>query len=309
MSSPDAAPVASTPAVPPFWRKLLHRLRPWALGAIALFVIALAFALLYNNFSVHHQSRAAFDARSDKALESAIRWIAANRADSESNPTMMYMIADMEKMSHDPRLKALLEDYRTNRFHLVTVFDFVMFRLLDPSNQVPVVRIPEMGKHFLDYVWFAHALAPDKIILTPSDNANLFSRTHYFWGMRQKQLLALTMYRQRNDSSPELDRTINYLAEKVARDEHYDFRVTDSYLQRSAFILAAGRPDLVRQRWVERILENQNPDGSWNYCWYGWCRGVFEFRGYDPSHATVQAAWVLTMLKYRYPQWMEEHYR
>ena len=37
---------------------------------------------------------------------------------------------------------------------------------------------------------------------------------------------------------------------------------------------------------------------------------VFEFRidsGGDP-HATVQAAWALTMLKYRYPQWIDEHY-
>ena len=26
------------------------------------------------------------------------------------------------------------------------------------------------------------------------------------------------------------------------------------------------------------------------------------------DHATVQAAWALTMLKYRFPQWIDEHY-
>jgi hypothetical protein len=63
----------------------------------------------------------------------------------------------------------------------------------------------------------------------------------------------------------------------VARDAYWDFRVSDSYPQRSAFLLAAGQPELVKKRWIERILDRQNPDGSWNYCWYGWCRGVFEF--------------------------------
>jgi hypothetical protein len=89
-----------------------------------------------------------------------------------------------------------------------------------------------------------------------------------------------------------------------------DFRLNDSFIQRTAFVLGAGRPDLIRPRWMDRILDHQNPDGSWNSCWYGWCRGVFEFRidnGGD-GHATVQAAWALTMLKYRYPQWINEHY-
>ena len=138
----------------------------------------------------------------------------------------------------------------------------------------------------------------------------MFSPTKYYWGRRQHQLLALVMYRDFNGGNEELNNTLNYLSEKVSRDAHFDFRVSDSYIQRTAFVLAAGRPDLIRRRWVERILDNQNPDGSWNYCWYGWCRGIFEFgmRGY-PAHTTVQAAWALYMLKYRYPAWIKEHYR
>jgi len=118
------------------------------------------------------------------------------------------------------------------------------------------------------------------------------------------------MYRRFNGRAPELDQTIDYLAGKIARDQHYDFRINDSYAQRVAFVLAAERPDLVRSRWVERVLDSQNPDGSWNYCWHGWCRGVFEFGyKYNPGHPTVQAAWMMTMLKYRYPTWIAEHYK
>jgi hypothetical protein len=28
----------------------------------------------------------------------------------------------------------------------------------------------------------------------------------------------------------------------------------------------------------------------------------------DPGHTTVQGAWALYMLKYRYAQWIEQHY-
>jgi len=34
-----------------------------------------------------------------------------------------------------------------------------------------------------------------------------------------------------------------------------------------------------------------------------------EFGRTDPQHATIQAAWALAQLKYRYPQWIEQHYQ
>jgi hypothetical protein len=118
------------------------------------------------------------------------------------------------------------------------------------------------------------------------------------------------MYRYYNGGSPELNSTINHLAEKVARDAHFDFRVNDSYPQRSAFILAADRPDLIRRRWIERLLDYQHPDGNWNCCWYGWCKGIFEFgTNPDTEHTTVQAAWALYLLKYRFPQWTQQHFQ
>ena len=73
-----------------------------------------------------------------------------------------------------------------------------------------------------------------------------------------------------------MTRSTGFARKKLAT-RPYDFRVSDAYVQRNAFMIAAGQSDLVRSRWIERILDNQNPDGSWNYCWYGWCRGVMEF--------------------------------
>lgn len=292
-----------------------HGLVRWLGRVIAVIVLVLAIALLNNNYSLHQPSRAAFDAQLDHALDTATKWIEENPVVSERNVTMMYMIADMESMSHDPRLQTVLDRFQKNYLmHTTNRFELVWFRLVDPNASVPVVYVPYMGDNIIDFVWFAHGLAPDKIVLTDADRANMFSPTRYFWGTRQKQLLGLAIYRQRNGSTPELDNTTNYVAEKVARDAHYDIRLTDSYIQRTAFLLAAGQPGLVRSRWVDRILDHQNADGSWYSCWYGWCRGVFEFSAdYKTSpgglgHATVQAAWGLTLLKYRYPQWIDEHY-
>jgi hypothetical protein len=292
-----------------------HRLLRGLRAALVLLILVVVIALLRNNFSFHKKSRAAFDAQVNLELDRSFNWIKDNAIVSERNVAMMYMIAEMESMSHDPRLQAVLDGFKRNYLsHPGSRFDLVWFRLVDPNAAVPVVQVPEMGSNVVDSVWYAYALAPNRILLTDGDRANLFSPTKYIWGARQKQLLGLAMYREYNGRSPDLDDTIDYVAEKVARDAQFDIRLTDSYMQRVAFLLAAERPDLVRRRWVDRILDHQKPNGSWEACWYGWCRGVFEFStDYKTDlgglgHATVQAAWVLTMLKYHYPQWIEENY-
>ena len=298
-------------SVPYTKRSGFRRLRTWLLSILALLIAGVAFLLVYNNFSLGSQSRAEFDAQLDRELDKAIDWILKDPRVSQQNPSVMYMVADMESMSHDPRLTKFLDDYRQSIFLLLprSSIDFTWSRLVNPRAPVPVVTARELEHRSFELRWDAYAIAPDKIQLSQEDRGDMFSATKYVWGTRQHQLLALVIYRHFNGSTPELDQTMNYLSEKIARDAHYDFRVSDSYIQRTTFVLAAGRPDLIRSRWVERIMANQNADGSWSYCWYGWCRGILEFHVYNPGHATVQAAWALTMLKYRYPQWVEEHFK
>ncbi len=293
-----------------------RRILRWLWRGSAALALLLALAVLNNNYSLRHPSRAAFDAHLDAALNNAINWIKDNPETAETSPPMMYMVADMERMSHDPRLKSILDDYQKNYLtHPLVLLDFVWYRLVIRNANAPIIRVPDQGGALSETVWDAYALAPDTITLAPDDRASMFSPTRHVWGARQHQLLALVIYRDYNGGSPELDNTLNYLARKVARDASYDFRVSDSYFQRTAFVLGAGQPDMIRARWIDRILDNQNANGSWGYCWYGWCRGIFEFSPAAESfpantgHSTIQAAWALTMLKYRYPQWVEKHYR
>ena len=163
---------------------------------------------------------------------------------------MMYMIADTEKMSHDPRLQAVLDHYQKHYLiHPAALIDFVWFRLMVRDANVPVIQIPDLhGEDSTRPSGTPTRSRPTRFPLAPEDRASMFSATKFSWGSRQHQVLSLIMYRDYNGGSPELDSTINYLAEKIARDAHYDFRVTDSYVQRTAFVLAAGRPDLIRPR-------------------------------------------------------------
>lgn len=293
----------------------MRRLARWATIAFVVSGLMVASALINNNFVFTYQSRATFESRLDTSLDKAIAWIAEHPEDACTNPPLMYIVADLESMSQDPRLRSVLEDYQRNYLsHPSGPLDFVWSRLVIRNANVPIIQIADQQGRMNEIAWDAYALAPDKISLAAADRASMFSLTKYVWGARQHQLLALVMYRDYNGTSPELDTALNYIAAKVSRDERYDFRVSDSYIQRTAFVLGAARPDLIRSRWVDRILDNQNADGSWSYCWYGWCRGVFEFStdyrtdATRSGHTTIQAAWALAMLKYRYPQWIAEHY-
>ncbi len=273
----------------------------------------LSLALFNNNYSLRQTSRSEFRVRLDRSVEASTSWM-SQHPEILGNPSLMFMVADMERMSDDPRLRKMLDQYRHSQYvdNPFIPFSYVWARMVDPQAPVPMIdQTQAPDKDIFEELWDAYAVAPDRVLISSAQRANMFSPTKYYWGRRHHQLLALVMYRYYNRGSEELNNTINHLAEKIARDAHFDFRVNDSYVQRSAFILGADRPDLIRSRWIERILDYQRANGSWAYCWYGWCRGIFEFRlgDYGPDHSTVQAAWALYMLKYRYPQWIEEHYK
>jgi len=294
-------------------RSTIWFLRNWAGRILIVLVIGLVTALLNNNYSFRRTSREALDLRLDSAIDNTLNWIKDHALTAETNEALVYMIADMERMNDDRRLRAVLDDFQTNPKILnpFLPLDRVWPRIVDPNASVPTISAAELRGWGFELRWDAHAMAPHQIQLSEEDRADMFSPTKYSWGKRDHQLLALEMYRHFNGSSDELDRTINHLSEKVAFDAHWDIRITDFYFQRSAFVLGAGRPDLIRRRWIERILEHQLPDGSWNCCWYGWCRGIFEFdlKGTEcHGHSTIQAAWALYMLKYRYHSWIEQHY-
>jgi len=307
-STPNVAPAPETQK-----KSLVLRLFTWAVVAFVVLVALLAFAVINNNHSFHQTSRAEFNAQLDHAIDTSTNWI-VQQPDIQGNPPLMFMIGDMAEMSGDPRLKNFIAAYLASPRVRVPGHPVTWYYAHWADASVPA---PALSAAYVDTLswqdkWFTYGTAPDRVALSADGQANMFSPTMYSWGKRlHLQLIALDYFRHYNGPSPRLDAAIIPVTQGVANDAYWDFRVSDSYPQRSAFLLGAGQPQLVKNRWIERILDRQNPDGTWNYCWYGWCRGVFEFSltEEDQGHTTVQAAWALYQLKYRYSDWINQNFK
>lgn len=288
-----------------------RRFRRIAIG-MALVSLVPILALVSNSVSLSSPSRADVQAQMDHAIDLSTTWLSTHK-DVFGNPPLMFMVIDMERMSKDRRLTALVDAYRHSEYTNAAVSPAraVWARMADSGVAVPDIDLRRAPTDDInELVWDAYAVAPNQVRISDVQREHMFSTNRYFWGRRNHQLLALDMYRYFNGRSPELDGSMHRMAELVIRDQYIDVRMNDSYPQRIAFALGASRPDLIRPRWVERMLSNQNSDGSWNYCWHHWCKGVFEFKREDTNqvHTTPQAMWALYMLKYRFPDWVAQHY-
>ncbi len=278
----------------------------WGLRLLLVAGIGLSGLLVNHNLAWWPTSRQTFLPRLDRAIRFGTDWMVTRQ--ERSNSILLYMIADMADLSEDQRLRLIVADFLADpRFHP----NYIWRRMLDPTTQVkPPTR--EQLDLYQDYNrWILYAIAPQEVKLTFEEQADMFAPDRFVWGSRTHQLFALIIYRSRVENSPVVHDLINHLSEKIALEAHWDIRVTDLYLQRLAFILAAGRPDLIKRRWVERAIASQKQDGGWVESWYGWGPRLFRFsvRQKVPiSHTTVQGMWFLYMLKYRYPEWIEQHY-
>jgi len=224
---------------------------------------------------------------------------------TEYNPALLHMLKDIAELADHRPLRILVSQYDTE-----LKFD-IWRRFIEPNAEFT----PPTSEYLAtldDYQrWMLYAVAPDRVELSAEDRADMFDPGKHRRGSLTHQLFAVRLYRNRVGATQELDALVDQLCERIAREARWDFRVTDVYLQRIAFLLAANRADLVKRRWVERVLSNQNRDGGWTASWYGLGPRTFEWTlksQKSNSHTTVQGLWIYAMLKYRYPHWIEEHY-
>lgn len=283
----------------PTWRRIGSFL------SVAIAVAALL--LLNNNLSLWHPGREAFAQWLEHAAELGTNWLDANVTDIIGNPALVYMVFDMEGMSGEIRLRRLVDGYFRDPS---LPSDFLWRRLVDENAKVRPPTRAELDGAMEYQRWILYGLAPHLVRLTDAERSDMFSADKYVWGKRTHQLFALILYRKHGGESEVVNRLIDHLCEGIAFEADWDVRVTDLYLQRVAFLLAAGRADLVKRRWVERMLARQEADGGWKASWHGWGPGLFAFNLSDrwpTAHATVQGMWTVYMLKYRYPEWAGQH--
>ena len=288
----------------------------WLAGLSGLGFLGSVGPLFWNNVG-GGASHAEFKKGLKRALQASRDWTLckdfasleaqqARVSEFLSNPALLLMVADCSRMAGDKELGVLVDTF------VAANQNNPWLRMLDSKSRF-VAPPPEYSKRLLDYQrWFLWVMAPDRIQLARSERADLESPDGMGRGRLTHQLFAWVLYRNTYGRSPSLDARIRHLAERVAGEAFVDFRVTDQYLQRVAFLLYAGHPDLVRPRWVERVLAAQQNDGGWTWAWYGWEPQVFHFRipeEHSTAHPTAQGLWIVHMLEYRYAAWAERAYR
>ena len=279
----------------------------WVSGLLCVAAAGSALLFLNNNVSVSNLSRQGFTSQLERATERGTNWVDAHTVAITRNAALVYMVVDMAAMSGDIRLRRLVDSYLKDPFLPANVWR----RMVDEKAEIRPPSRAELDSWAEYQRWMAYGIAPSLVHLADNERADLFSPDKYIWGKRTHQLMALILYRTHGESSQAVHDLINHLCEGIAFEANWDIRLTDLYLQRIAFLLRAGRPDLLKRRWVERILAAQEEDGGWKESWYWWGPGLFTFKVNDrwpTDHATVQGMWIVYMLKYRYPDWAEKRY-
>ena len=235
-------------------------------------------------------------------------WMATRRMEiayDEPNTALLYMVHDMADLSREPRLRQIITLY------LATTTPYSFRGLVDEKSEF-VLPSRKVLARLDDYQrWLLHACGPSHFPLQKDDRASMLSPTEHHGLSLTHQLFAICVLRQRRILDKDSDALVDTLCERVAAEAVWALRVTDLYIQRVAVLLMAGRPDLVKRKWVERILAWQQENGGWKYTSYSWSpRLEIDLRHPEPNaHTTIQGVWVAHMLKYRYRQWSEKNFR
>lgn len=259
-----------------------------------------AGVLIYNNVSFAGDE--AFAEHVDAAIERGLAWTNEHRSEilKKKNIALIKMLNESENLRATPVFSDIISS-----FMAAPTRPKCWKRLVDPNWPIDELELNvTIEKERLDNKWVLYAMAPDKAKITPEE-MQLFEPERWQGRMLTHQLDALIILSRTKGANEELDKLIQHLCNRLSSELVFDVAVVDIYIQKVAFILRAGSPEKVRRRWVERIIDNQLPDGGWNDRWFCFTSGrkpIFVAPPPSDQHATLQVITALYLVKYRYPE-------
>jgi hypothetical protein len=287
----------------------------WRTGFIAagtLCAAAIVGSLLHNNWPQPPPDAVELSA----ALERALNWVAGHRAALLAEPQnhiLWWMLAAAdERLGGDARLEEPLREY----FALPSgsgTQGAVILKLLFARNVVlPAVPLAAVRTLRPDQQLMVYGLtcsAP--LAALPSVREQLTADAcPVVWMMQphcathqRMSLLWASSQGCVQAPSPLTTR----LEGDIRRQLTLDARVDEAYLQRTLILVAARGCEAVRPAWVRRILEQQLPDGGWEFDYptlplpFGRAlllgtRGIAVRTPTSQLHATAQAILLLSYL-------------
>lgn len=278
------------------WRRLLIAVGVCVAG------VAVILGGAYCNNNVSRMSDDEFLAALDQSLEKARAWVTEN-ADPhtwrEHNVAEYYFLQDMDAMHSTPAFAEMVRWYLQQPARPA-----FWRRQLDPKRPVLTREMNDaLQWTALDYRWAIYALAPDRVSLDPADVEAMFDSERWDGLYLAHQLWALGHMRRISSDPRASDELMRRLAQRIVREHATDILYHEIHAERLGMVMWTGYPQLIRRRWVERIVANQLEDGGWNARWY-LLTVPLPWTGEPKSdvHSTLVALWALYQARYRSPQ-------
>jgi len=286
----------------------MNRFIKRTLGAfIVLSVIviaALAVAVYQNNKTTTSPTKTELQS----SLDNAVEWLYINQQSimRDHNSALWWMLKEAADISGSNRLKEFYQKYKSN--HLDKMPDNVWTPYFKPHYK-PYVP-PDITEKLHDYqIFFIYGLSCDKYLgEEPVIHKQLksdFCRNHFFHPRCvTHQQMGVRLLQQRSCGNH--DQLSTKLLDIIDTEITWDFRVTDSYLQRALMLAEGGRIRTLKPIWQKRILDAQMQDGGWSDFFPLLSLGSKQigFTSTLPAigpkrsdfHATAQGIWLMTLL-------------
>jgi len=286
-------------------KKIIKALLLLPLIALALY----GWGVVKNNKDVPMPDQAQLSAH----LERSISWLVQHKGRilNDRNSMLWWMIAEAAKVSNEPRLTMLLNEFKQRNPRLSRSLWSPLFwpqqRLR--IDETALYGLPDYNQHFIYSLHCAQNLLDEFAVIKAQNQPDFcFQSSHIYRPACVTHQLMGINFQQQQQCQPAsvLKPLVSRLQADIVAQLTWDIRVIDVYLQRVMMLKITGAGEQIKPIWLQQILDHQLSDGGWGdsepLLNLGSTSLVFSarllsFRSPRSSfHATAQGVYLLTML-------------
>ena len=271
---------------------------------ILLFVSFIVLLLLIAAFNLYHNNKDAQwpnNQQIDSALIKSIQWLQTNQSTIESNhkPGPWWMLKEASDISDNPELIKIYTHYKTTYLdkqppNIWTPYFEPNFKPKAPD----ILEIMDLDKY---QIFFVYALTCGNDLgslpLVQKQGKADFCSPYFMHPhcVTYQQMGVRLLQRTNCGNQEKLASLSSELVNIIHSELTRDFRVGALYLQRNLILAESSRVDLIKPIWIQRVLEAQNSDGSWD--------DIYSIPGLGGNsekstfHTTAQGVWLLSLLQ------------
>ncbi len=266
----------------------------------------------YGSYVYSNNSDVAAPSRQDyaKAWNSSVEWAVNNEAEilKQNNVFLWYFLDKSAKLTHDPRLRKLVEKYRWKH----RGDDRIWKRLFQAEAYVPFDVMRNLGASKYHLLFMLGITCDETLesmpVIQEQLNPNFCRWAPIISSCTTHQLMGFHFMQSRQcDDGADLTTLSRDLQDQIVDQLIWDPRVGDVYIQRVLMLELTGAGDKVKPVWLRQILDAQHSDGAWESFYpiipskgksarFGFSYKAVAVRSYKPSfHMTAQGIYLLSL--------------